>query len=50
MDVGTGSLPKSMTLGGVSVDVDERSDSFAHFFETKIRSIVDKVRHSNIRV
>ena len=43
MDVGTGSLPRSMTLGGVGVDVHKRSDSFAYFFDTKIKSIIENV-------
>ena len=43
MDVGAGSLPKCMTLGGVGVDVRKRSDSFAQYFDTKIKSIVDDV-------
>ena len=43
MDVGTGSLPRSMTLGGVGVDVHKRSDNFAYFFDTKIKSIIENV-------
>ena len=43
MDVGAGTLPKCMTLGGVGIDVHKRSDSFAQFFDTKIKAIINDV-------
>ena len=42
-DNGTTSLPECMTLGGVGVDVHERSDCFAKHFEQKVKTITENV-------
>ena len=42
-DNGTTSLPECMTLGGVGVDVHERSDCFTKHFEQKVKTITENV-------
>ena len=42
-DMGTGDIPRSMTVGGRMINEHDRSDSFANFFDEKIKLITTAV-------
>ena len=43
-DIGTSTLPCSMTFGDVKIEEHERSDYFASFFDEKVKTITDRVK------